>query len=154
MNLSKHFTLDEMCASQTAVRKGYDEQFAPPDTIKENLKALCDNVLEPISEKLEEEYKESVPVNVSSGYRCPRLNEHVGGSDTSDHPHGRSSDITTKKLTVEEFYLFIKHSGVEFDQLIQEFGRWVHVSFRSIGVNRKQCLRAIKVDGVTKYIPD
>ena len=48
----------------------------------------------------------------------------------------------------------VKQSDLQFDQLIQEFDRWVHVSYTAVGINRRQCLRAIKVDGVTKYIPD
>ncbi len=152
--LTPHFTLEELIDSQTAVRQGFEEQFTPPDSIKQNLKALCENVLEPISQKLEEEFGEHVAINSSSGYRCPRLNEYIGGSSTSQHPKGEADDITNRKQTVEEFYLFIKDSGIVFDQLIQEFGRWVHISYNPFGQNRKQCLRAVKVNGETKYIPD
>lgn len=154
MNLSEHFTLGEFLDSQTAVRQGFDEQFTPPKGVVENLTALCDNVLEPISKKLSEKFGVHVSIYVSSGYRCERLNIAVGGSKTSDHPKGEASDITVRVMTVEEFYQFIKKSGIVFDQLIQEFGRWVHVSYNPFGQNRMQCLRAIKVDGKTKYIPE
>lgn len=152
MQLSTNFTLEEMLASQTATREGYDEQFTPDASIKENLKALCENVLEPISAKLQEKFGEHVSINISSGYRCERDNEKIGGAKTSQHLKGQACDSTNKKMTVEEYYQFVKESGVEFDQLIQEFGHWVHVSYTAVGVNRKECLKAIKVDGVTKYI--
>lgn len=148
MNLTEHFTLEELLASQTAVRLGFEEQFTPPDSVKQNLKALCENVLEPLRVKL------GASINISSGYRCERDNTAIGGVNTSQHCKGQAADTSTPKLSVEEWHQFIKSSGIEFDQLIQEFDRWVHVSYTEVGKNRKQCLRAIKVDGVTKYIPD
>lgn len=147
MQLSENFTLEEMIESQSAVRLGYDEQFSPPDSVKENLKALAVNVLQPIRITL------GKPIHISSGYRCLRVNKAIGGAETSQHVKGQAADINAD-MPVEELYIFIKHSGIVFDQLIQEFGRWVHVSYNPIGHNRQQCLRAIKVDGETKYIPD
>ena len=148
MNLSEHFTLDEMIDSQTAVRLGIDEQFSPPESIRENLKSLCVEVLEGIRALAE------CSVRVSSGYRCERANEAIGGAKTSQHTKGQAADISAKCLTTEELYTKVKQSDLQFDQLIQEFDRWVHVSHTAVGINRRQCLRAIKVDGVTKYIPD
>jgi hypothetical protein len=148
MNLSLHFTLEEMLASQTATRLSIDEQFSPPDSIRENLKALCESVLEPIRAGVDS------PIHISSGYRCERDNNAIGGAKTSQHTKGQAADISTANKTVEELYLLIKNSDIDFDQLIQEFDRWVHVSYTAVGVNRKECLRAIKVNGVTKYIPD
>lgn len=149
MNLSEHFTLDEMLSSQTAIRLSIDEQFCPPDSIKDNLKELCDNVLEPVRDLLGGGY-----IKVSSGYRCDRLNNTIGGADSSQHTKGQAADISSPVVTVENLYTDIKQSGIKFDQLIQEFGHWVHISYTSVGINRRQCLRAVKVNGVTKYIPD
>lgn len=148
MQLSENFTLEEMTDSQTAVRLGIDEQFAPADGIKENLKSLCEDVLEPIRALLDS------PIRVSSGYRCERLNEAIKGAKTSQHVKGQAVDFTCKHWTVEETYSKIKESGLVFDQLIQEFGHWAHISYTPFGGNRRECLRAIKVDGVTKYIQD
>jgi len=147
MELSENFTLEEMIDSQSAVRLGYDEQFSPPDSVKENLKALAVNVLQPIRNTL------GKPIHTSSGYRCLRVNKAIGGAETSQHVKGQAADITSD-MPVEELYILIKHSGIVFDQLIQEFGHWCHISYNPFGVNRQQCLRAIKVDGETKYIPD
>lgn len=152
--LSEHFTLEEMLASQTATRLGYDEQFSPPDSIKENLKALCDNVLEPLRAKLTEHFGVDTPIHVSSGYRCERDNAAIGGVSTSQHCKGQAADITCHKISVEELFQFIKDSEIVFDQNISEFGKWNHISFTSVGINRNERLKAIKVDGETRYIPD
>ena len=147
-DLTENFTLEEMTASQTAVRLDFDEQFSPADSIKDNLKALCENVLEPIRSLA------SCSIRISSGYRCERANEAIKGAKTSQHLKGQAADISARCLDTEELYTLIKESNIIYDQLLQEYGRWVHISFTSVGENRMQRLRAIKVDGITKYIPD
>ena len=146
MRISEHFTLEELIRSQTATRLGIDEQFAPADTIRDNLRLLCENVLEKIRTAINQ------PLHISSGYRCERLNEKIGGSETSQHCKGQAADVECN-LTAEQLYQVIKHSDIKFDQLIQEFGQWVHISYSPFN-NRQQCLKAIKVDGKVKYIPD
>jgi zinc D-Ala-D-Ala carboxypeptidase len=147
MNLTKNFSLDELLSSQTATRRSIKEQFEPSDAVIVNLRNLCENVLQPVRDKL------GRVIVISSGYRCPKLNSAVGGASTSQHVKGEAADISAIGLTTEELYNFIINSGVEFDQIIQEFGRWVHVSFKK-GRNRKMKLRAVKVSGRTKYIND
>lgn len=149
MNLSKNFYLDEMLASQSAVRLGFDEQFSPDQAVIDNLRALCQNVLQPLRDGLQR------AILTSSGYRCPRVNQAIGGAKTSQHLFGMAADINVGHLTTEQLYQRIKNSGLVFDQLIQEFDRWVHVSYNpNVSANRRQCLRAVKVNGATKYIPD
>ena len=46
MKLSKHFSLKEMTKSGTAARLGLDN--TPNEEQIENLKALCENILEPL----------------------------------------------------------------------------------------------------------
>ena len=145
-NLSQHFTLEEMIRSQTATRLDISEQFAPPESIRENLKSLCENVLEPLRTKL------GAPIHISSGFRCERLNQMIGGAKSSQHITGQAADIESN-ISAEELYKFIKDSGIKFDQCIQEFSSWVHISFSEYE-QRGECLRAIKVDGKTRYIPD
>ncbi|QRR01405.1 D-Ala-D-Ala carboxypeptidase family metallohydrolase [Dyadobacter sandarakinus] len=144
--LTQHFTLEEMLESQTAARFRFDEQFAPPVTVIENLVALCENVLVPLREST------NATVLISSGYRCPRVNAKVGGALKSQHLIGQAADIFSTKFEVEELFRFIRNGSLPFDQVIQEFGRWVHVSFGP--ENRRQPLRAIKLgNGRTKYLP-
>lgn len=145
MKLSEHFYLDEFTVSQTAIRNGIINE--PDEFAINNLKALATNVLEPIRNRLGKE------IHISSGYRSHRVNKLIGGAANSQHVYGMAADISAKGMTTEELYIFIKTSGIAFDQLIQEFDRWVHVSY-SISKNRNQCLRARRVSGKVKYIVD
>jgi zinc D-Ala-D-Ala carboxypeptidase len=149
MNLTKNFYLDEMLASQSAVRLNFDEQFTPEQAVIDNLRALCFNVLQPLRDGLQR------AILTSSGYRCPRVNQAIGGARNSQHLFGMAADINVGHLSTEQLYQRIKNSGLVYDQLIQEFGRWVHVSYNpNIAANRRQSFRAVKENGATRYIPD
>lgn len=141
MKLTEHFDLAEFTVSQEAVRKGIDNN--PPDLILGHLRELCVHVLEPIRDLA------GKPMSITSGYRCPALNESIGGASNSQHTIGEAADIHVQGYTVEDLFQLIKSSNIPFDQLIQEFGSWVHVSYRPN--NRKQALYALKENGVTKY---
>ena len=145
MNLTKDFTLNEMYESTTAIRLGIDN--TPSDSVIKNLLLLCQKVLQPLREHMDESIK------VSSGYRCYDLNKKIGGSKTSQHCLGQAADISCGERTAE-MYEYIKNNLI-FDQLIWEFGddhnpSWVHVSYSSTS-NRKECLRAYKINGKTVY---
>ena len=84
MKLSKNFSLHEMTKSETALRKGLDN--TPGETEENNLKSLCENVLQ----KVRDEFG---PTKVNSGFRHPDVNSAVGGSKTSDHCKGMAADI-------------------------------------------------------------
>jgi hypothetical protein len=96
---------------------------------------------------------------ISSGYRSKELNSAIGGSLTSQHCQGEAIDIdmdgSASGVSNADVFKYIKEN-LNFDQLIWEFGTkenpdWVHVSFESTGKQRKQILRATKVNGKTKY---
>lgn len=145
MNLTENFTLEEMYKSTTAIRLGIDN--TPSDIVVKNLLQLCKKVLQPLREYMDESIK------VSSGYRSPDLNKKIGGSKSSQHCLGQAADISCGERTAE-MYHYIKNNLI-FDQLIWEFGNdenpdWVHVSY-STTKNRKECLRAYKVNGKTVY---
>lgn len=143
-HLTPHFTLEELLTSQTAIRFRYDEQFSPPERVVSNLIALCENILEPLRVALKK------PVRVSSGYRCPRVNVKIGGARKSQHLDGEATDIQVMSMEVEALFRFIKASDLPFDQLIQEFDSWIHISFSPR--NRRDILRATKLgNGHTKY---
>jgi len=140
--LSQHFSLPEFVVSQTAIRKGIDN--TPPSDAIINLQQLCIHVLEPIR-------KELGVVNVSSGYRCPKLNKAIGGAATSQHTEGKAADITISGKSVAEVFEYVRHSVIEFDQMINEFdGAWLHISYNP-GKNRRECMIAKKVNGKTIY---
>lgn len=147
MRLSKNFSLDELSKSTTAIRLGIDN--TPSDIVITNLLELCEHVLQPLRDHIGESIK------VSSGYRSPALNKKIGGSKTSQHCFGQAADISCGERTAELFK-YIENNLI-FDQLIWEFGNdtnpdWVHVSYSTIK-NRKQSLRAYKVNGKTVYKP-
>jgi hypothetical protein len=147
MRLTKNFTLAELLASQTAVRRQITEQFAPSQEIIDNLKALTEQL---------QKIRDLVGViHVTSGYRCKRLNRIIGGAAKSQHIKGEAADIVFRGEGGNELlFETIKNSGIEFDQLIDEFDHsWIHVSFKRRGKNRKQVLRAVKnIHGKTIYI--
>lgn len=129
MRLSKHFTLAEMTRSQTASRRGLDN--TPPPKAIAALRALCENVLEPIRTHF------ARPVIVTSGYRAPAVNKAVGGSASSQHCKGEAADFTVPGVSNLDLCQWIMRN-LKYDQLIYEFGEggWVHVSWRD-GGNRQ-----------------
>lgn len=128
--LSPHFSLSEMTSSDTAVRKGIDNRPTP-----EAMAALVRTAtgLEGVRALL------GVPVLVSSGYRSRDLNELIGGQPLSQHCKGEAADFTAPLYgTPEQIATRLVKSSLAFDQLIVEFGRWVHCSFTA--TPRRQAL--------------
>lgn len=143
----KHFTIAELCRSNTAAAKKIDN--TPTEQVEQNLKALVENVLDPVREK------SGRPIVVNCGYRSPALNKAVGGVSNSQHVTGEAADIESDNNLVLAKTIY--KLGV-FDQLILEFPDalgepgWVHVSY-SQRHNRKQVFVAKKINGKTKYLP-
>jgi hypothetical protein len=152
MKLSEHFELAEFTRSDSAKRLGISNQ--PIVQHQENMKLLCEHVLEPIRVHF------GRSIFLSSGYRSLALNAKTkGASLTSQHCSGEAADIDmdSTEVTNRQVFEFIR-DNLEFDQLIYEFGSdinpdWVHVSYESTGKQRKQILRAKKVGNRTTYIP-
>ena len=138
MKLSEHFELNEFTRSATADRLHIDNSLNPSDptgqSIINNLRNLCQQVLEPLREHF------GIPVVVSSGYRCPALNKAVGGVPNSQHLTGEAADIVMPKLA-EAFYWLI--DNVPFDQLgFESRGttKWIHVSCKMDLSQNRQCI--------------
>ena len=112
MNLSANFTLKELTKSDTATRLGLDN--TPDEDTIENLKLLCEKVLQPVREH----FGQSVTVN--SGYRSPESNAAVGGSKTSDHCKGQAADIEINGVANPDLAQWIM-DNLEYTQLILEF---------------------------------
>jgi hypothetical protein len=150
MRLTAHFTLAEFTRSESAKRHGVSNE--PTAEHKENLIVLCEKILEPIRLKFG-------PINISSGYRSKILNHYIGGSLSSQHCEGKAADIDMDgmgSVSNKEIFEYIQ-VNLDFDQMIWEFGTkenpdWVHVSYNG-AKNRKQVLRALKVNGKTAYAP-
>jgi len=144
MQLSPHFTLAEFTRSESAKRHGVSNE--PTAEHLQNIKILCQTVLEPIRLKFG-------PINISSGYRSKLLNHYIGGSLRSQHCEGKAADLDMDNMggvTNKQIFEYIKNE-LEFDQLINEFNYgWIHVSYNA-GQNRSQVLDALKVNNKTVY---
>lgn len=144
MRLTAHFTLAEFTRSESAKRHGVSNNPTPEHL--ENIKVLCQRVLEPIRAKFG-------PIVISSGYRSKILNHYIGGTLKSQHLEGKAVDIDMDgmdSVTNKEIFEYIKNN-LEFDQLINEHNyAWIHVSY-NFGKNRNQVLNASKVNNRTVY---
>lgn len=137
MKLSENFSLVELTSTGTGLpNEPTAEEVAA-------LRALVTNVLQPLRTAV------GVPVVVSSGFRSAAVNRAVGGAASSQHRLGQAADINAAGIGPKELCQRIIDLGLPFDQLIQEFGRWVHVSYGPR--HRRQVLTAVKVKGKTVY---
>jgi hypothetical protein len=150
MNLTKNFTLSELTKSETALRKGLNNE--PTQETISALQLLAVTVLQPVRDH----YAKGVKVN--SGYRSPEVNASVGGSKTSDHCKGQAADIEIPGVANAELAEYIKDT-LQFTQLILEFytpgvpdSGWVHVSYDPTNL-KKQVMTAVRRDGKTVYLP-
>ena len=139
MKLTEHFDLIEFTRSPTA--KAHKISNEPTVLQISNLKALCENVLEPLRRAF------NMPIIIGSGYRCPKLNKLVGGVYNSQHMTGEAADIhiPDNALGLKWFEWIRTHC--KYDQLITERNTknstryWIHVSYRRDGKNRMQVIR-------------
>lgn len=135
----KYFNFNEFFSSEVAAACGIDNI---PDVrrnqfIRGNIILLVDHVLDPIREHV------GLPVIITSGFRCPALNELVGGAENSLHLTGRAADFTIDGLTPFEYKLLASWcvDNLEFDQMIVYPKRkFIHVSYVSPESNRHEVL--------------
>ena len=114
MNLTEHFTLEEMLRSETAEKKKIENRINAEEV--NNLQKLCQKVLEPLRQHF------GKPIRINSGFRCKALNDAVGGAKNSYHTKGRAVDIPF----VPGHYAFLR-DNVKTTELINE-GSWLHVA--------------------------
>ena len=146
MKLSKNFVLSELTKSNTAKRLGIKNE--PTKEHMDNLQVLVRDLVQPIRDGIG-------PIRISSGYRNPSLNRAIGGSVSSQHCKGEALDIQfweMGEMNNKAIYDWVLESGIEFDQMINEFDfAWIHISLKGED-NRRQVLEAYKdEDGDTKY---
>src|SRR5690606_317319 len=132
MQLSRNFTLAELCTTGTGLRN------EPGAAEVAGLQALCRHILQPLRDAL------GKPVTVNSGFRSAAVNKAVGGAASSQHRTGEAADIAVKGMPPEALARRIVALGLPFDQLIWE-PSWVHVSYGPR--NRRQTLKATRVSG-------
>lgn len=120
MNLTPHFTLEELTASEAADRNGWDN--APNEQELANLKRLAD-FLEQVKAVVGNK-----PIMVNSAFRSKLVNDSVGSKDTSQHRIGCAADIRVPGMTPDEVVKAVIASKIGYDQVIREFDRWTHIS--------------------------
>ena len=137
MQLSGHFSLNELTKSQTATRKGINNTPSPEQV--DNLTALCIQVLEPTRRHF------SKPMVITSGYRSADLCLAIGSNPNSQHAKGEAADFEMFGEDNKNLAKYIR-SELIYDQLILEYWKendpssgWVHCSYNKDN-NRKQSL--------------
>ena len=149
MNLTRNFSLLELTKSDTAIRKGIDNN--PNADQVEKLKALCENILQPVRDHFGR-------VKVTSGFRSVELCEAIGSSNRSQHAKAEAADFECPGVDNAELADWI-HKNLPYDQLILEFytpgepnSGWIHCSWID-GTPRASRLWAYRSEGKTKYKP-
>lgn len=128
MQLTENFSLEEMSRSSIAKNKGIDN--TPEAAIIDNLKRLCEELLQPIRNKF------GKVIKITSGYRGKELNNLVGGSASSQHLKGEAADIIScnNKQLWSVICEMIHKGEIKVGQLIDEKNlRWIHISLPDSG---------------------
>jgi len=118
--ITPHFSLEELTASETAERNGWDNN--PNGYERENLARLAD-LLEQVKVVLG-----GKPIMINSAFRSKQVNDAVGSKDTSQHRTGCAADIRVPGMTPDQVVKAVIASGIGYDQIIREFDRWTHIS--------------------------
>lgn len=133
---TKNFSQSELERSSTAKRNGIDNSI--PKEYLQNAQELLDT-LQIIRDAL------GKPIHITSGYRCERLNQLVGGVPNSSHKRCWAADIYVDGMSAKELHYwlwgFLIGRKMKFGQLIVEHsktGSWVHFSIRDLSGQRCQ----------------
>lgn len=127
-----NFTISELLKSDIAAESGIKNIPADVQTY-DNMLTLIVKCLQPLRNFI------GKPMIITSGYRSQEVNKKAGGVTNSQHLTGEACDFIIMGLAPQQIIDLIKRSGIEFDQCINEYNQWVHISY-SKSKNRKQFL--------------
>jgi len=143
--LGPDFRLSEFLISQTAIRRGI-----PNDPPGEALGNLC-----VLIRALESFRPATGPLHVDSGYRSRSLNIAIGGAPNSAHVLGCAADLIPRVISHRDLFDLICKCGVAFDQLIWEYGAWIHFGVCGPGgVQRGERLMIFSSGGYEPFDPN
>lgn len=128
--ITKNFTYEEFTASDTAKRNGVLNHITDFAT-RDNVKALAEEVLQPLRDKLQK------PITISSGYRCPKLNELVGGAKNSYHTNGSAADIIVRGMVPYEVARVVLDMGLEFEEMGLA-NNYLHIAYNRDENNKRE----------------
>jgi hypothetical protein len=141
MKLAQNFWLHEFLISSEAAKLGI--RNIPNKKEIENLKLVA-NTLQAIRLLIGNK-----PIRITSGFRNAKLNKAVGGVPSSHHRLGFAADFVVSDLAPSEICRIVKNSDLQFDQIIDEAGRYVHLSIHPR--NRRQVLRGNIINNKKVY---
>lgn len=127
-NISTNFSYREFERSSVADHNGIINVIISTE-VRNSVKALVEDVLQPLRDAWRE------PLTVNSGYRCPELNDLVGGEKTSQHLKGEAADIGTTFPV--ELARLAKRLRLPYDQVII-YPTFVHISHKLHGRQRRE----------------
>ena len=127
-----NFLISELIKSDIAIK--YNINNMPDINALDNMLNLIFYCLQPLRDKLNQ------PIIITSGFRNSKINKLVKGKSNSQHLKGQAVDFIVRGMTINQIIEFIRNSKIEFDQLINEYDRWVHISFNKDN-NRRQILK-------------
>lgn len=124
----KHFTYSELFRSQVAIDNNIVNKplFWGESYVYFRLYSLVVYLLEPIRERF------AVPMIITSGYRCKKVNKLVGGKDNSQHRKGEAVDFYFEGFGKKEMAaaFFEIAENFDFDQLIYYKKKgFIHISY-------------------------
>lgn len=127
-----NFKISELIYSETALLNNINNM--PDAKSLDNMLELIFYCLQPIRNLIQK------PMIIASGYRNSKVNQLVKGTINSQHCSGQAADFQIKGMKPSEIIEIIKKSDIEYDQLINEYDKWVHISYNK-GKNRKQTIK-------------
>ena len=122
MNLTQHFTLEELSHSDYAEAHGINNM--PGQQAQQNLMMLCVLILEPLRMAIGQ------PIKINSAYRNKAVNLGVGGVSTSHHLLGLAADIHFDNETQLNAMIRELRSNKHLDLALIERSnstKWLHV---------------------------
>jgi hypothetical protein len=143
LRISPNFYWEEATVTS---QRGLDN--TPPMVVIPSLVMVFNEQMEQIRELL------GCPIHINSAFRSLEVNTAVGGAATSQHMKGQAVDWTPmKEVGLKEAYDAILASDIVFDQLIYEFGSWIHVSRPGFGDDPRRSILMIGKWTGNKYLP-
>ena len=127
-----NFKISELIKSDAAIKNNINNM--PDINSLDNLLDLIFYCLQPIRDKIKK------PMIITSGFRSNLVNKLVKGVSNSQHLKGQAADFIINGMTPTQIIEKIKTCNIDFDQLINEYDKWVHVSYNKNN-NRRQILK-------------